>query len=305
MQTMEKLALTASGGKPPYSYKMDASSFDSISTFTNLQAGIHTFQIKDANGCIKSFSEQLTQPSQLEQSSTTINSTCYNRNDGSITITPNGGTPPYAYQTGNDPFDASSVKTNLSAGMHTFTVKDQNGCTASFTQTITEPVQIIAGAITGEMDVTKDSIYTYEVFPSAGVNYLWKAEKGTILTGQATSSVNIKWNATGAGLVGVLVYSDSTCSDSSSQSVIIKAYVGLNEIALQLGLEVFPNPTKNVLNITIKQMPSTATVTLYDIQGKALLEQPLKEQQQLNIEHLPQGIYILKIGDWRGQIIKQ
>ena len=63
-----------------------------------------------------------------------------------------------------------------------------------------------------------------------------------------------------------------------------------------MGLEVFPNPAKNVLNISVQKFATDTKITLYDMLGKVMLEQPLQQQQQLNIEQLPQGIYMLKVG---------
>ena len=78
-----------------------------------------------------------------------------------------------------------------------------------------------------------------------------------------------------------------------------------NELALQWGLEVYPNPAKNELNISLRKLSENSAIELYDTQGKLVMEQPLKARQQLDVAHLTKGIYILKIGDWRGQIIKQ
>jgi hypothetical protein len=44
---------------------------------------------------------------------------------------------------------------------------------------------------------------------------------------------------------------------------------------------------------------------LYDMQGKLVLQQELRLSQQLNIETLAPGMYLLKIGAWSGQVVKE
>jgi hypothetical protein len=53
--------------------------------------------------------------------------------DGSVVITPTGGTAPY---------NITPAQTNLAAGNYTFTVTDANGCSTTVDVTITEPLPI-------------------------------------------------------------------------------------------------------------------------------------------------------------------
>lgn len=46
-----KVVITASGGTSPYTYKVDATGFQSSGTFNNLAVGSHTMNVKDKNNC--------------------------------------------------------------------------------------------------------------------------------------------------------------------------------------------------------------------------------------------------------------
>ena len=66
-------------------------------TFTGLSAGSKTIYIKDGSGCIQSYSQTITQPTQLTSSAIGNAPTCYNGSDGTITATASGGVSPYTY----------------------------------------------------------------------------------------------------------------------------------------------------------------------------------------------------------------
>jgi hypothetical protein len=298
------LAITATGGKAPYTFNIDNGSYSSSGTFNNLTAKLYQIKIKDKNECIKTFYEGLLQPPSLQYSSTKTDISCHNMDDGSITINATGGTPPYTYQVETGSFNGENIFTGLAGGTYTFTIKDNANCTQSLTATFNNPPPFNTNGISGQAAVLKNSTYTYSVPPVSGINYLWKAEKGTILSGQATPAAMVRWDSLGIGSIQMVLYKDSACADTVLQTIIIGT-TGLDELAAQLGLHVFPNPVKNTLNITLEKLPADKTIILFDVQGRIVLEQPVKEQQQLNLEQLAQGVYTLKIGEWRGQIVKQ
>ena len=65
---------------------------------------------------------------------------CFGYDDGSITLTPNGGTPPFQYS-----WDNGTVSQNISAlssGSYNFTLTDSNGCTLDSLATINEANEI-------------------------------------------------------------------------------------------------------------------------------------------------------------------
>ena len=70
----------------------------------------------------------------------------------------------------------------------------------------------------------------------------------------------------------------------------------VNEHALSDHIKVYPNPTKDWLNIDFEK-PTDGHVRLTDINGKLVLESAIKskQQQQFNIQHLAQGTYFLSL----------
>lgn len=131
-----------SGGTGPYSFNWSPGTptGDGTNTITNLCAGAYSIQITDANGCIQSQNVTITQPTPLSAPITGSTSSC-NICNGTATVTPAGGTPPYTYlwNNGQTTQTATGLCPNLT---FTVTVTDANGCTATGTVTILQTIII-------------------------------------------------------------------------------------------------------------------------------------------------------------------
>jgi hypothetical protein len=83
--------------------------------------------------------------------STVSNVSCFNGSNGSATVTPNGGTPPYSYSWNTNPVQTTQTATGLIAGVYTVTVTDSKGSLATANVTVTQPnaiTNVIASTIT-------------------------------------------------------------------------------------------------------------------------------------------------------------
>ncbi|MFN0175265.1 MAG: T9SS type A sorting domain-containing protein [Saprospiraceae bacterium] len=141
--------LTPSGGTSPYTYSWTGGV--TTQDRSGLAAGIYTVTVTDANGCTKTISATITQPTALALSSTVIHPTnCFVAN-GSIDLTPSGGTPGYSYDWSNDgpdvPDNDPQDLLNMVEGTYTVTVTDANGCTATHFRTL-DYIDIIPPMIT-------------------------------------------------------------------------------------------------------------------------------------------------------------
>jgi len=120
------VSIIATGGVAPYTI---------VPAQTGLAAGSYTFTVTDANGCTTTLSVDIQQPDALTASLTQSNVTCNGGNNGSVSVTVNGGSAPYSI---------APAQTGLVAGSYTFTVTDANGCSTSLNATITEPAALTA-----------------------------------------------------------------------------------------------------------------------------------------------------------------
>ena len=81
----------------------------------------------------------------------------------------------------------------------------------------------------------------------------------------------------------------------ASKAVRFKATTSSKEIQNTLVVNLFPNPTKDVLNIDLADTQN-AQLTLVDMYGKVLLIKTLTEKtNKINIAHLSKGLYNAQI----------
>jgi len=74
-------------------------------------------------------------------------------------------------------------------------------------------------------------------------------------------------------------------------------FVGVEEVTKKEGIRVYPNPTSGELIITSDELQVTS-IEVFDIFGRRLLSNyhiTLSSHHLINISHVPQGVYIVKI----------
>ncbi|MBK8328529.1 MAG: gliding motility-associated C-terminal domain-containing protein [Bacteroidetes bacterium] len=138
------VTITVSGGTSPYNYNIGAGNQLS-NIFTLLAGGTYTITVTDANNCTLTNVVSLTNPGAPTVSNVTpTNATCNGSNDGGITITTIGGTPPITYTLlPGGAFNNTGIFTGLGPNIYTINVSDANGCTTVATATITAPASIL------------------------------------------------------------------------------------------------------------------------------------------------------------------
>jgi hypothetical protein len=122
--------IVIAGGVPPYVFDITTLPMPSGITFEIL--------VTDANGCTTSASGTITIPAPIEVDITHTDETVLGANDGTATISANGGNPPYDYAWSDG--QAGQTATNLAPGNYGWTVTDANGCTETGTVVIQEGV---------------------------------------------------------------------------------------------------------------------------------------------------------------------
>jgi gliding motility-associated-like protein len=136
-------------------------------TQNNLPPGIYQITVTNPNGCTTNCSVDLqVSPCPLSISQNDIPPTCSDSADGSVTVTPNDGTPDYTYNWSDDAFDGMSTAAGLTPGTSlSVTVTDAVGCVGLVNFTVPSPPAIVldcsattnptnAGATDGSVNLT-------------------------------------------------------------------------------------------------------------------------------------------------------
>ncbi|MDQ3192887.1 MAG: M43 family zinc metalloprotease [Bacteroidota bacterium] len=124
-------------GTPPYDISW--SNGETTPSINNLCAGTYTANITDATSATAVVEFTLFNPDTLLLIGHTIqNSSCYNCNDGSISVVPHGGIGNYTYSWNTSPVQTTQTASNLSPGIYTVVVSD--GCqTVTYTDSVNDP----------------------------------------------------------------------------------------------------------------------------------------------------------------------
>jgi len=195
------ILVSPAGGTAPYDFSIDGGATYPVldaatNTFSGLSAGTYNISVRDANNCIVAATPvTITQPaSPVTAVTTPTNATCFGGNDGSILVTPSGGTSPYDFSIdGGGTYPVTGLATNtftgLTAGTYSIRVRDVNGCESSvvvttvgqatditFTPTVVDAtcfnstngsITVTPGGGTGPYDFSIDGGATYPVTGSA------------------------------------------------------------------------------------------------------------------------------------------
>ncbi|MCC6448460.1 MAG: gliding motility-associated C-terminal domain-containing protein [Chitinophagaceae bacterium] len=120
--------VNASGGAAPLFYAAGMQAFQAGNTLTGLGPGNYVITVKDANGCTKTSLIFLSSPGQILVNTLNITSPLCGANNGSISLSAYGGTPPLNYALNAGPYQLSGNFNGLAAGSYTIHIKDGNNC---------------------------------------------------------------------------------------------------------------------------------------------------------------------------------
>jgi hypothetical protein len=126
-----EIVASATGGVPPYAYKLNTGNFQASAIFSGLTAGNYNVTVRDAAGVETNFTVTVNQPAQIAASA----SVSFN----DVTITASGGTGTLEYSTDGAAFQASNQFLNLANATYILVVRDANGCTRTVSATVAVP----------------------------------------------------------------------------------------------------------------------------------------------------------------------
>ncbi|MEX2590651.1 MAG: SprB repeat-containing protein, partial [Chitinophagales bacterium] len=133
------LAAIPNGPNPIATYEWSLPSNDSL--ITGLNAGEYYLTITDSSGCAVLDTATVDAPDSISVDVDITQISCYNADDGEISLNVSGGTPGYNYSWSSGP-NTSSID-NLSEGWYTVTVVDDNNCMWIDSFEIINPEEII------------------------------------------------------------------------------------------------------------------------------------------------------------------
>ena len=276
-------AVLVTGGSAPFTYAWNNG--ETADTALALPIGNAIVTVTDSNGCQFPDTAVILGPTEITPTYTIDPVECDGDSDGGINMSVSGGIPPYAYLWSTGGSSASIA--NAMNGVYHVSITDNAGC-------LKEDSVILFPLYTSpEVDLGKDKAickdWPVQIKAGNGSSFLWS-------TGQSLSSIIV---AT-AGSYWVEVTNDSGCVGRDTIIITTYSCVGIDEIANDANVDVFPNPTSGVITLQADRELSNVTVSVYDISGKMVLNgndyKSLNSSSiELNLESLESGNYIIEL----------
>lgn len=203
-----------SGGTLPYTYVWSNGS--TTTALNAISAGVYTLTVTDGNGCITSFTYELTEPEALLINSDKVDVLCFGEATGEASTSVSGGVSGYSYLWSNG--GVSSTISNLIAGNYNVVVTDLNGCVINDAIVVDQPLQPLNGTtVETAVDCKGNSTGAIDLTPSGGTSpytYLWSTSGSVILVDTAQSLTGVI-----AGTYLYTITDNHGCQFSSSETV--------------------------------------------------------------------------------------
>lgn len=200
------------GGTPPYYYQLSNGdtqiTYTTSPTFTGLSSGIYSLTVTDAGLCVTSGSTALSTLDSFNIIGVTVTPSFCNANDGSVSVSVQGGNTPYTYtltdSLGNSYISATTstsfVFNNLYSDTYHLTISNQSNCQYETDLTINNQnkftingssVNTTCGLNNGQITLTVSTggTYTYEVAGYLQTTTLTSVTFSNIATGIYTATV--------------------------------------------------------------------------------------------------------------------
>lgn len=188
----------------------------------------------------------------------------------------------------------------------TYTVTINDGATTisdNYTLVVHELPPVNLGE---DVTVCETETVTLDATTPNAVSYLWTP-------GGYTTAV-IQVDTTGVGIASVTYTCQVTdvygCVGQDDITITFKSCVGINEISDNISMLVYPNPTKNLLNISFTGVTDEIEYALLNYHGQQVYSNYIGKlngsvSQEIRLDNLARGVYYLRINSSDGAYIKK
>ncbi len=227
--------ITPTGGTPGYTYLWSTGA--TTQDIAALGVGSYTVTITDAVGCTNSSTATITQPLAVSMVSSVVNVLCFNGNNGSINLTPSGGTPGYTYLWSNGA--STEDIAGLTGGTYNVTVTDMNGCTGTSSTFVSQPVTgLNVTGVSTNINCFGNNTGAIDITVTGGTSpygYLWSS-------GNTTQDLNSLF----PGSYTVTITDLNGCTNNSFSATITQPAAALTVTGTDIDILCFGGNTGSV-----------------------------------------------------------
>lgn len=276
-----------SSGATSYEWKVNGIFFDSTQSINYTFADTGQFRItlvvSDSSVTDSAIADFLV-PSLPTTDPMVWGETCENFQDGSISLMPSGGIPPYSFlwSTG----DTTETIVNLAPAEYSVTITDSIGC-----QSVDTMIVENVGAVVADFYFSNDTnVYVVDFLDMStnAVSWFWNfGDTGT----DTVQNPSHYYQFPGAYEVCLIATSSFGCMDTLCFN--LNGLWSISDNLLQT-LTILPNPATNQISLDLSSwLGREVTIQILDITGRVVQNTHLQAQTQidLDISQLATGIY--------------
>lgn len=296
-----------SGGTPPYDVQWNDPLARTTETIMELETGIYSVVVSDANGCEKTYNEvQVINAMPVATVQVEQNNICPNE---SVQLTATGGAVyTWSPATGlDDAHKANPIATLSATRTYTVTVETLAGC--SSTESITIDVE---NGPEPNIIVFQETIYPGEstqliATEPNGATFSWSPAEGlnnpNINAPTASPSVTTTYTVTATIANG--------CTATKEVTIFVESVVGIEDATADEHIRVYPNPANDVLNIALHlQEIQDLNINIFNTVGQVMYQENRLSlsgtyAQQFDISAYQSGLYYVVITAGQERITKK
>lgn len=274
-------------------YKYLWSNGKNTPNLTNIPAGNYKATLTaisgEAAGCAITTDEYIVkQETKLLINTFSISdASCFDKSDGHIASYGSGGKPPFSYLWNNGITTSSNL--NIPSGTYSVTLTDSYGCKESKSYTIAAPpefkVKLVKidhrnGNSGGNIDVTNTNGFT-------PIGYTWN-DSNLNIVGTHEDIFNQK-----AGKYRISMRDSKNCG--ATQTYEILQFTAIDKTLLEK-IRAFYSYSDQKVHIKYNDQIEISNISLYNLQGNQIMNISYPHRdQELDLAHLPMGIYVLQL----------
>ena len=290
--------------------------WNTLIKFTNQKAGSYYFYGKDTTGCELRDTITVLEPAPFSFSALPIEAICFDSN-GQIAFQLTGGTKPYnisiedtnTHRIIKRTTNNANEAVNLTLGVYRVTVKEANNCSVRDTVIVVSAqiIPLVSMSLQKEINIPylNQMVFLTPTFTptNACKDIVWHSNNDNIVT--VNSLGRLKAVSYGETYV---VMSSATWHLRDSCKVSVGS-LGVTSITEEgKNIRIYPNPTTGILTIYSEELIMN-NIEIYDIYGRKVETRHATSLQdnsiRIDISHLANGMYYLRISNTTVKIIKQ
>jgi hypothetical protein len=143
---------------------------------------------------------------------------------------------------------------------------------------------------------------------TAPFKYEWTGPNGFAATAQNPSLLNISVSATGT--YSVKITDANNCFGTAQTEVKVNPILA-NEISIEVGVNVYPNPVSNELRVSFDAQPNKlVNIVLVNMEGQIIDQKSIQsiggvQQEKFNISNISSGVFLLKVNTSTQEFVKK